>query len=134
MVDAVYGLDDGIDVVAQNQEVDKVHNQLSEDDGKLVPRHQRTTYVAGCYFGDVHGADGRCQTYTYTTQYAVEVEGDEQRIGGLTVFKEEELGVVRTEGRQEEEYSGDEKRFFTTECRGEKSREGTAYNTAYEGA
>ena len=38
-------LDDGVGVLAKNHEVDEVNHKLTEDDCKLVPRHERTADV-----------------------------------------------------------------------------------------
>ena len=50
--------DNGCNVVAQDNEVHKVNDQLTENNGELVPRYQCTTNVAWSNFGNVHRTDG----------------------------------------------------------------------------
>ena len=110
-----------LDVVAQDEEVDEVNHQLTEDDGKLVPRDEHASDVRGSHLADVHRADGRGQTYADTTDDAVDVEHDEQRVGGFAVVEEQELWIHRAEGRDEEEDTCDDERLLTAEVRGEET-------------
>ncbi len=81
-------------MLAKNQEIDEINHQLTEDYGKLVPRHECSTHVARRHLGDIHRTDGRSQTYAYATKHTVGVESPQQRNAGLAVFKEQELGIV----------------------------------------
>ena len=65
-------------MVAEDEEVHEVNHQLTEDNGKLVPRHEHTSYIRGSHLTDIHRADGRGQTYADTTDHTVDVKHDQQ--------------------------------------------------------
>ena len=90
-------------MTAQNKEVDKVNHQLTEDNGKLIPRHQCSANVARSDFGNVHRTNGGSQPHTYTAQDTVEIESHQKRIGRNAMLKEQEFGVIGTQRRQEEQ-------------------------------
>ena len=132
-VDALaYGFDDGVGVVAEDEEVDEIDDELAEDDGELVPRDEHAADVGGRHLADVHGADGRGQTYAYAANDAVDVEGDEQREGGHAMGMDEELGRHGAESRDKEEDAGHDERALTAEARGQQARECRAYDAADE--
>ena len=128
------GLDDGVGVVAQNEEVHHIDHQLAKDDGKLVPRHQRAADVAWRHLGNIHGADGRSQTHAHATDDTVNVEGDEQRIVGHPMFEEQELRLHRTQGGNEEHDARKDERTLAPPVGGKVSRQGTADDAPDEGA
>ena len=49
---------EGLDVVAEDEEVNEINHQLTEDDGKLVAGDEHASDVGGCYLADIHRADG----------------------------------------------------------------------------
>ena len=110
-----YRLDDGVGMLAEDEEVDEVDHQLSEDDGKLVPRHEHASDVRRCHLADIHRADGRCQSYADAADDAVDVEGDEQAEGGMAFLKEEKLGRHAAQGGDEEEDSRQDERPLAAE-------------------
>lgn len=119
-------------MVAEDEEVDKVGDQLAEDDGELVPRHQHTTDAARCYLTDIHRADGRGQTHTDTADDAVDVEHYEQRQGRLALRQHHRLGIHRTPRRHEEHHTGEYQRALATPTRGQHTGDGRADDAADE--
>ena len=81
-------------MVSQDEEVDKIDYQLTEDDGKLVPGNQCTADTARSDFGNIHRTDGRSQSHTYTTYDAVKIERQQKRIGGFPVRKYQKFRIV----------------------------------------
>ena len=49
---------DGVLVTAEDDEVDEINDELTEDDGELVPGYQHTTDVGWCDFAYIHRTDG----------------------------------------------------------------------------
>ncbi len=94
-------------MLAEDEEVDKVYYKLTEDDGKLVPRHEGASHVGGCHLGDIHGADGRGQTHTDAAEYTVYVKHYEQRSRGLAILEEQKFRIIAADGRKEKEDAGD---------------------------
>ena len=45
-------------MLAEDEEVDEVNDQLAEDDGKLIPRHKSATDIGWLHLGNIHWADG----------------------------------------------------------------------------
>ena len=82
IADALYGRSN---VVAKDEEIDKIHHQLTEDDGKLVPRHEHATDVAGGNLADIHRAYGRSKSHANTTYHTVNIKDDEQGEIGLAL-------------------------------------------------
>ena len=95
-------------MVSQDDEIDEIDDQLSEDDGKLVPADQFSTHVSRCHFADIHRANSRSKSYAYAAQYSICVEGSEQWSRGVSLFEEKKLGVERTQCGQEKEAACDE--------------------------
>ena len=126
-------LDNRIGMIAQDEEVYEIHHQLTEDDSKLIPRHQCTTHLRRCNLSNIHRADSRCQTYTDTTQYTIEIECYEQAIRWLSMFEEQKFRIVRTECRQEKQDTRHDKRSFSAQIGSHETRQGTTNDTAYQG-
>ena len=104
---------DGVGVVAQYQEIDKVNHQLAKDDGELVPAHQHAADIGRGHLANIHGANGRSHTYTDAAQNAIEVEYDEQVPSGYPVREQPSLGIHGAPSGDEETYTGEDKRAFT---------------------
>ena len=119
-------------MTAQNKEVDKVNHQLTEDNGKLIPRHQCSANVARSDFGNVHRTNGGSQPHTYTAQDTVEIESHQKRIGRNAMLKEQEFGIIGTQRRQEEQDTCQKERVFTAQSGCKKSGNGATYDTAYQ--
>ena len=119
-------------MVAQDEEVDEVHHQLTKDNGELVPRHEHASDVRGSHLTDIHRTDGRSQSHADTTNHTIDVEHDEQRVGRSTMLEEHKLRLHRSEGGDEEQQTGDDQRLLTSEVRGEQSGDGRTDDTADE--
>lgn len=65
-------------MIAQYEEIHKIHNQLSEDNSKLVTAHQHTTDVRRSHLTDIHRTDGRGESNTNTAYHTIEIKHDEQ--------------------------------------------------------
>ena len=123
---------EGLDVVAEDEEVNEINHQLTEDDGKLVAGDEHASDVGGCYLADIHRADGWCETYADATDDAVDVEHDEQRVAGFSVGEEQELGLHGSQCWDEEEESGNDQRALTSQIGCQEAGEGRTDDTAYE--
>ena len=123
-----------LDVFTENEEVDKVDNQLTEDNGKLVPGNKHASDIRGCYLTDIHGADGRCQTDTDTADNTIDVEHDEQRKCGSSVLKEQKFWIHATKSRDEEEDTSYDERTLTAEACSQQARESRTDDAADQSA
>ena len=94
-------------MLAENKEVDEVHHELAENDGKLVPRHERAAKVARCHLGYVHGAYRRGKADAHTTDDAIDIECHQQRKCRFAVCEEEKFRTVASQSGNEEEYTGE---------------------------
>ena len=94
-----------LNVVAKDEEVDEVNQQLTEDNGKLVPRNKHTANIRRCNLANIHRADGRSQTYTDTTDDTIDVEHDEQREARSAVLEEQKLRFHASQCRDEEQHT-----------------------------
>ena len=121
-------------MAANDEEVDEIHHQLTENDGKLVPGNQASPFAGRCNFGNVHRADGRCQSHAKASQDTVSVERDQQTRGRDAFLKEQEFRIPGTQCAQQEEDAGNEKGAFPAKGNGQAAGyKGTDY-TADEGA
>ena len=120
-------------MVAHNDETDKVDNQLAEDDGKLVPRHQGAAQVAGGHLGNIHGTEGRSHAYANAAKDTVKVEGYQQPDRDLPFREEKKLGVEGPCCRKEEAETCDKERPLTSQPAGQNARDGATYHAAYQG-
>ena len=124
---------DRIGVRAEDEEVDKVYHELTEDDGELVPADEHATDARGCYLTDIHRADSRCHAHADAAKDAVEVKDDEQRPCRLAVGQESErLRCHRAPCREEEADAGEDQRALAAKARGEESGESGTDDTADE--
>ena len=121
-------------MAADNEEIHEIHHQLAEDDGELVPGHERPAPVGRRYLGDIHRAEGRCHTHADTAQHTVEVECDQQALRGDTLGEEQELRVVGTQRAEEEEDTCNEQGFLAAQPGRCKTGEERADDTADQGA
>ena len=126
-------LDDGVGVVAEDEEVDEVDDELSEDDGKLVPRDEHAADVAGCHLADVHRTDGRGQSDADAANDAIDVEHDEQRIRGHAMLEEQELRLHRAQGGDEEQHTGNDEGALAAQPGGQQSAQRRADDASNEG-
>ena len=75
-------------MISHNDEIDKIDHQLTEDDSKLIPTYQHTTYITWCDFSNIHRTNSRSHTYTDTTQDTIEVENDKQSPVRLSLWQD----------------------------------------------
>ncbi len=129
-----YFLDYGIGMLAENKEVDEVHHELAENDGELVPRHERAAKVARCHLGYVHGAYRRGKADAHTTDDAIDIECHQQIERRLAIGEEEKFRIIRTKSRHKEQHSGADKGRLAAQTGGEPTRQGASENTAEQGA
>ena len=120
-------------MVAQDEEVDEINYQLTEDDGELVPRNEHAADVRRSHLADIHRANGRSQTHADTANDTVKVEHNQQRIGGNTMLEEQEFRVHAAQRGDEEQQTGNDERFLTSEIRGQVARKSGTDDTADKG-
>ena len=125
-------LDERLNVVAQDEEVNEVHNQLAEDDGKLVPRDQHTSDIGRCYLADIHRADGRRQTYTDASNDTINIEHDEQRIRWHAIVEQQKLWIHGAQRRDKKQKTCNKQRILTSQFGSEHAREGRTDDTTYQ--
>ena len=97
-------------------------------------RRPRLRLAGGGNLGNVHGADGRCQTYAHAAQDAVAVKCHQQPLGGGSLLEEEELRVVGTQGAQEEEDTGHKEGTLSAQALGQPSGQQGSDDAADQGA
>ena len=126
-------LNDRSNMIAQDNEIYEIHNQLTEDNRKLVPRNQSTADIRRSNLSNIHRTYSRCQTHTYTSEHTIEIESPEQRVCRCSMFKNQKLRIIRTESREEEKNTGNHKRLLSSEVRSHISRQTTSDDTADKG-
>ena len=127
-------LHEGLDVVTQDEEVDEIDNQLTEDDGKLVPRDKHAPDVRRSHLADIHGTDGGGQAYANAADDAVDIEHDEQRERGHAMLESHKLRIHAAQCGDEEKHTGQKERPLAAQTRGQKAGEGGADDAADERA
>ena len=112
-VEHLHGLNHRVGVLAEDDEIDEVDHELAEDDGKLVPRDERSAYVRRRHLGNVHGADGRGKAHAHASDDAVDVERHEQFEVWHAMLEYQELGLHRPQGRYEKHHARKEQRLLS---------------------
>ena len=59
---------------SEDDEVDEIHHELSEDNRKLVPADEHSADIARCHLADIHRTDGRRHSYTEAAKHTVGIE------------------------------------------------------------
>ena len=75
-------------MISHNDEIDKIDHQLTEDDSKLIPTNQHTTYITWCDFSNIHRTNSRSHTNTNATQDTIDVENNKQSPVWLSLWQD----------------------------------------------
>lgn len=112
--------------------IDKIDHQHTEDDGKLIPRHQSAPLFGRSHLGDIHRRQHRGQTDPDSSDDPIydKTNNEFMRLSG----RETHLRIGRSNRRQNEQHRSDHQAPFTSQTGRHESTDHSADDTSDQGA